>query len=579
MFGHCSPMIRRGHASPTAAVVWVAFVLFTVVSPLAAQHPPDPWRFSRAEASSPDGEAALVSFADQQMTVQPPLATQPLMAVDSLPGQTLAQANQGDPAPFTTTGPETGSGPRASTWSWAFTPSVVTSSVILQPAAAGEIPAGAEQPPIAQAAAIEPEFQLQPRFWWAASEVTLANVMDWMNHRFILQAGWTHVSPKTWVSNVTGGLQWDYDPLEINNVTHPFSGSQYFNAARANGYGFWASGAFAMGGSVMWEYLAETQSPSPNDLINTYLGGMVYGEVGWRVSACILDDKATGVNRFLRELSSLLINPGLGVHRVIHGDAWHTRQSMPAVSHGPIGLDLQMGPRQSTSATPIVDQRLTSLQPSLSFRIAYGDPFEFGSHAVFSTFTLQTEMTGPLLTRLSVAGMLARPSLTGTDEDRSLIGLELESEYLTNAAYRFAASNLTLRHSTRRGTAHGWRLGSTVGATGVILGAVSNGQPFRPGRDYDYGPGMGLRLGGQVEYSGQPLLSVGYDGYWLHSLMGPTSTNWLQNAGVQVRTPRLIGLYGAVDYQVYWHMREFHSGRTDRLRSQQLSVFLGLSGQ
>ena len=157
--------------------------------------------------------------------------------------------------------------------------------------------------------------------------------------------------------------------------------------------------------------------------------------------------------------------------------------------------------------------------------------------------------------------------------------MELESEYLTNAAYRFAASSLTLRHSTRHGPARGWQLGSTVGATGVVLGATSNGLIARPGRDYDYGPGMGLRLGGQVEYSGQPLLSVGYDGYWLHSLMGPTSNNWLQNAGVQVRTPRLIGLYGAVDYQVYWHMREYQSGRTDRLRSQQLSIFLGLSGR
>jgi hypothetical protein len=502
-------------------------------------------------------------------TVVPPL----------LAGQTLAQSSPGDPAPFATTEPEAGSIPRDSTRSWAFTPSVVASTVILPRAGAGEIRAAAGEPPINAAAVAQPEFQLKPHFWWAAGEVTLANLMDWANHRFILKADWTYVTPTSWLHNVTGGLQWDYDPLEINNVTHPYSGSQYFNAARANGYGFWASGGFALGGSVMWEYLAETQSPSPNDLINTYLGGMVYGEVAWRVSTCILDDKATGIDRFVRELSSLLINPGLGVHRIIHGDAWHTRQSMPAITHGPIRLDLQMGPRQSAPETPTVDRRLVSLQPGLSFIIAYGDPFEFGKHAPLSTFTLHTEMTGPVLTRMSLAGMLARPSLTGTDEDKSLIGLELESEYLTNAAYRFAGTNFTLRHNVRRGTARGWRLGSTVGATGVVMGATSNGLIARPGRDYDYGPGMGLRLGGQIEYSGQPLLSVGYDGYWLHSLMGPTSTNWLQNAGVQLRTPRLAGLYGAVDYQVFWHLREFPTRPNDRLQSQQLSIFLGLSGR
>jgi|GEM_PF-2865916 len=502
-----------------------------------------------------------------------------LLSVGVLSAQTAADSDVGDSASLPTSVSETDFSHRDSAIVWGFTPSVVTSTANAQDVAINRT-SGEETPPqLAREPLNEGQFESQPHFWWALGEVTLANAMDWLNHNLVLKAGWTHVSPKSWANNLTGGLQWDYDPLEINNVTHPYSGSQYFNAARANGYGFWASGGFAMGGSVMWELLAETQSPSPNDLINTYLGGMVYGEVAWRVSASILDDKATGVNRFLREFGSLLINPGLGVHRIIHGDAWHTSPSMPTVAHGPIGLDLQMGTRQSTPESPTVDPRLTSLLPSLTFQIDYGDPFHDGRYTTFSTFRLNAEMTGPELTRLSVAGMLARPSLLGTDEDRALLGLELESEYLTNSAYRFAASNLTFRRNSRRGSVRGWRLGSTMGLTGVVLGAATNGQVARPGRDYDYGPGMGLRLGGQVEYSGQPLLRVNYDGYWLHSLMGPSGTNWLQNAGVQVRTPKVVGLYGAVDYQMFWHLTEFKSGRSDLLRSGQLSLFLGLTGR
>jgi hypothetical protein len=61
--------------------------------------------------------------------------------------------------------------------------------------------------------------------------------------------------------------------------------------------------------------------------------------------------------------------------------------------------------------------------------------------------------------------------------------------------------------------------------------------------------------------------------------MGPTATNWLQNAGVQVRTPKVVGLYGAVDYQMFWHLTEFNSGRSDLRRSGQLSLFLGLTGR
>jgi hypothetical protein len=182
------------------------------------------------------------------------------------------------------------------------------------------------------------------------------------------------------------------------------------------------------------------------------------------------------------------------------------------------------------------------------------------------------------LTRLSAGGLLARPDLRTTDERGQLFGLYLESEYQTNAAYRFAASSLSLRRTDRRGTTRGWRVGSSLGATGVVLGAVSNGVS-EPRFDYDYGPGLGLRMGGLVEHSGDQLLSVAYDGYWLRTLHGPTQANWLQNVGVQMRTPRFGGLYGAVDYQMYWRLNEFGSLPSIWRHSNQLSLFLGLTGR
>jgi hypothetical protein len=304
----------------------------------------------------------------------------------------------------------------------------------------------------------------------------------------------------------------------------------------------------------------------------------VYGEASWRISVAMLDDKATGMNRFLREFGSLLVNPGLGVHRIIHGDAWHTTPSLPTIAHGPIRLDLALGTTKATSERPTLDSRLNSLQPALTFLVNYGDRFEAGSQRPLSVFSVRTEMTGPVLTRLAVVGQLARPRLSGTDEDRSMLGVDLESDYLVNPAYRFAAANLTFRRSAIRGSIRGWRFGSNVGLIGVVLGAASNGNT-RPGWDYDYGPGMGVRLGGLLEYSGNQLLSVGYDGYWLHSLMGPTSNNWLQNVGVQIRTPRVAGVYAAADYQAYWRLSEYPSIPTERRQSQKLSFFVGLTGR
>jgi hypothetical protein len=501
-----------------------------------------------------------------------------LVLAPALSAQTVVNSRVSDSVPAPISPVDSEFSHRDSAANWGFTPSVVTSTANAEHVAISRT-CGEDAPPRRVTQALnEDQFESQPRFWWALGEVTLANAMDWLHHRILIQADWTKVSPSSWVHNVTNGLQWDYDPLEINNVTHPYSGGQYYNAARANGYGVWGSAAFAMGGSVMWEYLGETQSPSPNDLLNTLLGGTVYGEVAWRISVAMLDDQATGMNRFLREFGSLLINPGLGVHRIIHGDAWHTSPSLPTISHGPIRLDLALGTTKATPETPTLDQRLNSIQPALTFLVNYGDPFQSGSQRPLSVFSVRTEMTGPVLTRLAVVGQLARPSLSGTDEDRSSLGVDLESDYLVNPAYRFATANLTLRHTATRGSVRGWRLGSNVGLIGVVLGAASNGST-RPGWDYDYGPGIGVRLGGLLEYSGNQLLSVGYDGYWVHSLMGPTTNNWLQNVGAQIRTPRLAGLYAAADYQKYWRLSEYPSIPSERRQSQKLTLFLGLTGR
>ena len=54
------------------------------------------------------------------------------------------------------------------------------------------------------------------------------------------------------------GFVWDNDNLDTNMFFHPYHGNLYFNAARSNGYGFWQSGLFALGGSGLWELLGSS---------------------------------------------------------------------------------------------------------------------------------------------------------------------------------------------------------------------------------------------------------------------------------------------------------------------------------
>ncbi len=66
----------------------------------------------------------------------------------------------------------------------------------------------------------------------------------------------------------------DNDHLNTNMFAHPYNGSLYFNAGRSNGYNFWQSELFAIGGSAMWEMFMECEYPSTNDIIATPIGWM-----------------------------------------------------------------------------------------------------------------------------------------------------------------------------------------------------------------------------------------------------------------------------------------------------------------
>src|SRR5215203_1376540 len=128
--------------------------------------------------------------------------------------------------------------------------------------------------------------------------VLSANIFNYALARYVNKVDWVSSGPKDWKNNFKLGPEWDVDGFGTNFFAHPYAGSIYFNAARSNGYSYFGSLPFAIQGSLTWEWLAENTRPSWNDLINTPISGAFLGEVFYRLSSNILDDRATGANRF-----------------------------------------------------------------------------------------------------------------------------------------------------------------------------------------------------------------------------------------------------------------------------------------
>ena len=139
----------------------------------------------------------------------------------------------------------------------------------------------------------------------ALLRVTMANAYNWAISRYLFKYEWAEISPTTWKNNLKHGWEWDADRFGINFIGHPHTGSTYFNVARSKGYSYWGSLPFVVAGSFQWEWFGENTRPSKNDLINTSLSGAFLGEVMYRISSKILDDRTRGAERIWREFFSL----------------------------------------------------------------------------------------------------------------------------------------------------------------------------------------------------------------------------------------------------------------------------------
>src|ERR1039457_953814 len=139
---------------------------------------------------------------------------------------------------------------------------------------------------------------------------------------------WRTILYTTWKRTISAGFPWgpgwerDEDRFDNNFISHPYTGSLYFNAARANGYNFYISASFAMGGSYFWKIFGEKGTPEREDPINTTSTGIFLGEILYRLSSNILDDRTRGGNRIFREIMAGLVDPVRGFNRLIQGKAF-----------------------------------------------------------------------------------------------------------------------------------------------------------------------------------------------------------------------------------------------------------------
>ena len=263
--------------------------------------------------------------------------------------------------------------------------------------------------------------RLTRRPWRAVVQAAGMNVGVWAFDRFVMNEDFARISAKSIRHNFEHGFVWDNDQFSTNLFAHPYHGNLYFNSARSNGLSFWKSFPYAVGGSLMWEFLGETEPPAINDLLATSIGGTALGEVTHRLSQLVLDDSKRGFARFGREFLGLLINPMQGLNRMIDGDMWKVRNRFHRYHDYesiPVNFLMSLGSRYLASDNHLFKGELN---PYIEMKLFYGNPFDNGLKP-YDYFHLDVSFglssNQPLIHKINLLGQLwsrSRQSSDGID--------------------------------------------------------------------------------------------------------------------------------------------------------------------
>lgn len=267
--------------------------------------------------------------------------------------------------------------------------------------------------------------------WRAAAETAGMNIGLWAFDRYVQKGHYAYISWNTIKENFRHGFEWDNDHLITNMFAHPYNGSIFFNAGRSNGFNFWASELYAIGGSAMWEMFMEREYPSTNDIIATPIGGAAIGEVLYRTSDLILNDRATGEERFGRELAAFVVNPMRGFTRLITGDMWRTRAtSGRRFGIPPIYVEVMLGGR----ILAFHDTKASSTAGGAAeVYIEYGDRFAPSCDTPYDYFSFLLELNSikrqPLLSRVEIIGRLLSKEIVDNPSFEMTAGLYQHFDY------------------------------------------------------------------------------------------------------------------------------------------------------
>ena len=421
----------------------------------------------------------------------------------------------------------------------------------------------------------DPAFNKKYAWYIPAAKVVLSDATNWALNKFVFHYDFANISLKTWNNNLTHGWEWDSDHFGTNFIGHPYSGSLYFNIARSNGYSYWGSIPYAIEGSLIWEYFGENTKPSRNDIINTPFSGLLLGEILYRLSSNVLDDRATGSNRVWREILAAVISPQRGFNRLTQGKT--SRHTIKEVyQKEPLNVTFSGGIHKINDNNKF-GTGLTNAVVDL--QLDYGDPFEVRHRKPFDVFRFRTESSFGLNKKI-LGNVLGYGILFGKNvvkgENGLLAGGFQYFDYWNNKVFELGSLGFGAGIISRIPVKKKSGLYSSLHIALVPLAANNTG--FGPDtsrfRDYNFGGGLESKI--EETFHIGSFADIGFSAYyyWLQNYENQKGKSIIGiiKPRIAINFSRTISL--GLEHQAYFVNRFINGVPSLHLRTTEQKLFL-----
>jgi len=347
----------------------------------------------------------------------------------------------------------------------------------------------------------------------AIGETLFSDLFVYSVDRYIGDTDFSKVSLASIRTNLHSRWEWDQSLFSTNQIMHPLHGYSYFAAGRSNGLSFYESTALAAYGSANWELFGERCAPAMNDLLETTLGGAVFGEMFHRLYLEAEGEKAT---------LAALASPVDAINNLITG-------RRPEGTRGKIEVLTTTAcvgyaaARRYQGGAEVPEDRLGSPELGLRLDCVYGDPFSQDTCVPFDQFEMSVFAGGGDdwydATILADGYLFAYP-FSDDPAYRATLGASLHYDVLMTKDIQFAANALDLSLKGRRELGPGLSLEEKYHAGAILLGVANFYEPDAEGSTaggvatHDYGTGANVAASLSLAGKGG-VLDLGARLYWM----------------------------------------------------------------